>query len=127
MKTFVSIARFATLAARFVTMRKGDSITIQGEAHPESGEVCTVTLKFDGDGYSLDGEPLMMPGREIHSSRFLTTAYHGASRISGGCLPWKDSAKAAMALLGAKESQAAREYCTAEDERFMGANGQWAR
>jgi hypothetical protein len=123
MKSIVSIARFSTLAARFVTMRAGSSIVIQGDAHPESGAVCSVTLRYDGDGYSLDGEPLMQSPRPSRS----TECPWQASIVSGGCLPWKESAKAAMALLGAKESQAAREHCMAEDERFLAANGQWAR
>ena len=123
MKSIVSIARFATLATRFVSMRAGSSIVIQSEPHPESGEVCTVTLKYDGDGYVLDGSPLMQSPRPSMS----TQCPRQASIVSGGCLPWKDSAKAAMALLGAKESQAAREYCTAEDDRFLAVNGQWSR
>lgn len=123
MKSIVSIARFATLATRFVSMRAGSSIVVQSEPHPESGEVCTVTLKYDGDGYILDGSPLMQSPRPSMS----TQCPWQASVVSGGCLPWKDSAKAALALLGAKESQAAREYCTAEDDRFLAVNGQWSR
>jgi len=123
MKTFVSIARFSTLATRFVTMRKGDSITIQGDPHPESGETCAVTLKYDGDGYLLDGHPLMESPRPSRDSR----CPWNASAISGGCMPWKASAQAAIALLGAKESQAARDHCAAEDAAFIAANGQWAR
>ena len=123
MKSIVSIARFATLATRFVSMRAGSSIVVQSEPHPESGEVCTVTLKYDGDGYILDGSPLMQSPRPSMS----TQCPWQASVVSGGCLPWNDSAKAALALLGAKESQAAREYCTAEDDRFLAVNGQWSR
>jgi hypothetical protein len=125
MKSIVSIARFATLATRFVTMRKGDSITIQGDAHPESGENCEVVLKYDGDGYLLDGEPLMLPSQPARNG--WKTGSFFESRVSAGPLPWKDSAKAAMALLGAKERQAARGYCAAQDEAFLAANPRWAR
>jgi hypothetical protein len=123
MKSIVSLARFSTLAARFVTMRAGSSIIIQSEPHPESGETCAVTLKYDGDGYLLDGHPLMESPRPSRDTR----CPWNASAISGGCMPWKASAQAAMALLGAKESQAARDYCAAEDAAFIAANGQWAR
>jgi hypothetical protein len=106
MKSIVSIAHFATLATRFVTMRKGDSITIQGDAHPESGEACAVTLKYDGDGYILDGNPLMESPRPSRDSQ----CPWNASVVAGGCLPWKESAAAAMALLVEKTEDAARAW-----------------
>ena len=84
-------------------MQKGDSIVVQGDAHPDSGEVCAVTLRYDGDGYLLDGSPLMAN----------KTAGHALGRfavVSGGCLPWKDSAAAAMALLAEKMEEAARAW-----------------
>jgi hypothetical protein len=125
MKSFVSIARFATLANRHVTMRRGDSITIQGDAHPESGVYCEVVLKYDGDGYLLDGEPLMLPSQPARNGWKSGSFFE--SRVSAGSLSWEDSAKAAMALLGAKESQAARGFCVAQDEAFLRLVGMGGR
>ena len=118
MKTYVSIARFETLANRHVTMQRNSVIVIQGEPHPESGDIYEVELKFDGDGYILDGVHLMLPGRDIPKTYFGPSA-----RWSGGCLGWKDSAARAMKLLSDKEGQGAREFCAMQDEMFMHASG----
>ena len=118
MKTVVSLARFATLANRHVTMQRHSVIVIQSEPHPESGDIYEVELKFDGDGYILDGEHLMLPGRDIPK-----TYFGSAARWSGGCLGWKDSAARAIKLLSDKETQGARGYCVAQDEAFMRATG----
>lgn len=106
MKTVVSLARFATLANRHVTMRAESSIVVQSEPHPDSGEVCSVTLRYDGDGYVLDGSPLMKSPRPSMSAQ----CPWQASVVSGGCLPWKESAAAAMALLAEKTEDAARAW-----------------
>lgn len=116
--TYVSIARFETLANRHVTMRKHSVIVIQGDAHPESGAMYSVELKYDGDGYILDGQALMLPGRDIPKTYFGPSA-----RWSGGCLSWKDSAARAIKLLSDKETQGAQDYCDMQDEMFMQASG----
>lgn len=118
MKTYVSIARFETLANRHITMQKHSAIVIQSEPHPESGDIFSVELKYDGDGYILDGQALMMPGRNLKG-----TYFGMGSHLSGGCLGWKDSAARAMKLLSDKEARGAQDYCDRQDEAFMQATG----
>jgi lysozyme family protein len=115
--TYVSINRFETLANRHVTMQRNSVIVIQSEPHPESGAIHSVELKYDGDGYLLDGKPLMVNQRD----RVNPWGHH--ITVSGGCLSWKDSAARAMKLLSDKEGQGAREFCDMQDEMFMQASG----
>jgi hypothetical protein len=122
MKTYVSIARFETLANRHVTMQRHSVIVIQSEAHPESGDIVSVELKYDGDGFILDGQPLMLPGRNLKGTYFGPAAY-----LSGGCMSWKDSAAAAIKLLSYKEREAARGYCVAQDDAFLRLIGMGGR
>jgi hypothetical protein len=119
MKTYVSIARFETLANRHVTMQRHSVIVIQGDAHPESGEYSEVELKYDGDGFILDGVPLMINSRPIGYGFKSSAIRGGSSRMSGGPMTWKDSAQAAIRLLSEKEKQAARGYCVAQDMAFL--------
>jgi hypothetical protein len=121
----VSIARFEAMASRHVTFTKGTCLEIMSDAHPESGEVVSVFLKYDGDGFILDGEPLMRNARPIRKG------YKGSSffesRVSAGPLGWKDSAQAAIRLLYEKEKQAARGYCVAQDDAFLRLVGMGGR
>jgi len=117
--TYVSIARFETLANRHVTMQRHSVIVIQGEQHPESGVYCEVELKYDGDGFILDGVPLMVNSRPIGYGFKSSAIRGGSSRMSGGCMTWKDSAQAAIRLLSEKESQSARLYCDDQDMAFL--------
>lgn len=115
--TYVSVERFETLAKRHVTMQRNSVIVIQGEAHPESGVMYSVELKYDGDGYLLDGKPLMV------NQRLKVNPWGHHTAVSGGCMGWKDSAARAIKLLSDKESQGAQEYCDMQDEMFMRASG----
>ena len=119
----VSIARFEAMASRYVTFTKGTCLEIMSDAHPESGQVVSVFLKYDGDGFILDGVPLMLSGgRNLKGTYFGPAAY-----LSGGCMSWKDSAQAAIRLLYEKEKQAARGYCVAQDEAFLRLVGMGGR
>lgn len=115
--TYVSIARFETLANRYVTMQRNSVIVIQSEPHPESGDIYEVELKFDGDGYVLDGQHLMVNQRDR------VNPWGHPITVSGGCMGWKDSAARAIKLLSDKETQGARGYCAMQDEMFMRATG----
>lgn len=113
----VSIARFEAMSNRHVTFQKGTCLEIMGEPHPESGEVVSVILKYDGDGFILDGEPLMINSRPARNGWKSGSLFE--SRVSAGPLPWKDSAQAAIKLLYDKEREAARGYCVAQDMAFL--------
>ncbi len=115
--TYVSLERFETLANRHVTMQRHSVIVIQSEAHPESGDIVSVELKYDGDGFILDGEPLMINSRPIRNGWKASSFFE--SRMSAGPLGWKDSAQAAIRLLSEKEKQAARGYCVEQDMAFL--------
>jgi hypothetical protein len=117
--TYVSIARFETLANRHVTMQRHSVIVIQSEAHPESGDIVSVELKYDGDGFILDGEHLMVNPHPIGYGFKSSAIRGGSSRMSSGPMTWKDSAQAAIRLLSDKESQSARLYCDDQDMAFL--------
>lgn len=115
----IPAARFAALAARDIRMSRGSTLVIHSDSpHPESGDTFSVSLKYDGDGYILDGRHLMMPAR---SCRYL-----GGRPVSGGALTWKDSAKIALQALYAKETNGAHEFCAMQDEAFLKSVGQLA-
>jgi hypothetical protein len=125
--TYVSIARFETLANRHVTMQRHSVIVIHSDPHPESGDIVSVELKYDGDGFILDGVPLMINSRPMGYGFKSSAIRGGSSRMSGGCMTWKDSAQAAIKLLYHKEREAARGYCVAQDEAFLRLVGMGGR
>ncbi len=113
----VSIAKFEAMSSRHVTFQKGTCLEIMSDAHPESGEVVSVKLRYDGDGFILDGEPLMINSRPTRNGWKASSFFE--SRMSAGPMTWKDSAQAAIRLLSEKEKQAARGYCAAQDMAFL--------
>jgi hypothetical protein len=115
----VSLSRFEAMASRHVTFTKGTCLEILSDAHPESGDIVSVELKYDGDGFILDGEPLMINSRPIGYGFKSSAIRGGNSRMSAGPLGWKDSAQAAIKLLYDKEREAARGYCVAQDMAFL--------
>lgn len=125
--THVNIARFETLSNRHVSMSRGSVIVIHSDPHPESGDIVSVELKYDGDGFILDGQHLMVNSRPIGYGFKSSAIRGGSSRMSSGPMTWKDSAAAAIKLLSYKEREAARGYCVAQDDAFLRLIGMGGR